>query len=179
MPARSSDQVCLVSGCCSSGRDFAPRFLQTVPRGSALALHSCFTSIRLHRGLSPPGCRTCPAHTTLRAAKGGGPAGARPSLTALSPEAGDIDRSAPGNGAGGLTRKCPSETPLLRRKSSNERPHDVSPKPAKLICSRQRMGRFGICDLHELLVEADRIAVGCAGRRTQLGLGLLAGTRKA
>ena len=62
MPARSSDQVCLVSGCCSSGRDFAPRFLQTVPRGSALALHSCFTSIRLHRGLSPPDCRTCPAH---------------------------------------------------------------------------------------------------------------------
>ena len=25
-------------------------------------LHSCFTSIRLHRGLSPPGCWTCPAH---------------------------------------------------------------------------------------------------------------------
>src|SRR6516225_8646499 len=38
MPARSSDQRCLVSGFCSSGRDFAPRFLQTVPRGSALAL---------------------------------------------------------------------------------------------------------------------------------------------
>src|SRR4029079_14188895 len=63
LPARSSDHICLVSGCCSSGRDFAPRFLQTVPRGSALALHSCFTSIRLHRGLSPPDCRTCPAHT--------------------------------------------------------------------------------------------------------------------
>ena len=45
-----------------SGRDFVPRFLQTVPRGSALALHSCFTSIRLHRGLSPPDCWTCPAH---------------------------------------------------------------------------------------------------------------------
>ena len=38
MPARSSDQCCLVSDFCSSGRDFAPRFLQTVPRGSALAL---------------------------------------------------------------------------------------------------------------------------------------------
>jgi hypothetical protein len=25
-------------------------------------LCSCFTSIRLHRGLSPPGCWTCPAH---------------------------------------------------------------------------------------------------------------------
>src|SRR3954468_16902463 len=53
LPARSSDQRCLISGFCSSGRDFAPRFLQTVPRGSALALRSCFTSIRLHRGLSP------------------------------------------------------------------------------------------------------------------------------
>src|SRR4051795_12031808 len=62
LPARSSDQPCLVSGFCSSGRDFAPRFLQTVPRGPALALRSCFTSIRLHRGLSPPGCWTCPAH---------------------------------------------------------------------------------------------------------------------
>src|SRR6478752_10893210 len=71
MAARSSDHICLVSGCCSSGRDFAPRFLQTVPRGSALALHSCFTSIRLHRGLAPPGCWTCPAHRTLRAAAGG------------------------------------------------------------------------------------------------------------
>jgi len=79
MPARSSDHVCLVSGCCSSGRDFAPRFLQTVPRSSALALHSCFTSIRLHRGLSPPGCRTCPAHRTLHAACGGA---RRASLTA-------------------------------------------------------------------------------------------------
>ncbi len=37
-PARSSDQPCLISDICSSGRDFAPRFLQTVPRGSALAL---------------------------------------------------------------------------------------------------------------------------------------------
>ena len=64
----------LISGCCSSDRDFAPRFLQTVPRGSALALHSCFTSIRLHRGLSPPGCWTCPAHRTLRAAQARWPA---------------------------------------------------------------------------------------------------------
>jgi hypothetical protein len=29
-------------------------------------LCSCFTSIRLHRGLSPPSCRTCPTHRTRR-----------------------------------------------------------------------------------------------------------------
>ena len=73
LPARPTNG-CLISGCCSSDRDFAPRFLQTVPRGSALALHSCFTSIRLHRGLSPPGCWTCPAHRTLRAAQARWPA---------------------------------------------------------------------------------------------------------
>ena len=50
--------------------------------------------------------------TTLRAAKSGGLARAKPSLTALSGEAVDIDRSAPGNGAGGLTRKLPLATPL-------------------------------------------------------------------
>src|SRR5262249_6933494 len=59
---RSSDLGCLVSGFCSSGRGFAPRFLQTPPRGDALALRSHFTSIRLCRGLAPPGCRTCSAH---------------------------------------------------------------------------------------------------------------------
>jgi hypothetical protein len=53
--------------------------------------------------------------TTLRAAKGGGLAGARPSLTALSRAAVDIDRSAPGNGPGGLTRKWPLATPLRQR----------------------------------------------------------------
>ena len=62
LPARPATTASL-SGCCSSGREFAPHFLQTVPRGSALALHSCFTSIRLHRGLSPPSCRACPAHS--------------------------------------------------------------------------------------------------------------------
>src|SRR3982751_3627191 len=59
---RSSDPGCLISGFCSSGRGFAPRFLQTPPRGDALALRSHFTSIRLCRGLAPPGCRTCSAH---------------------------------------------------------------------------------------------------------------------
>lgn len=53
--------------------------------------------------------------TTLRAAKGGGLAGARPSLTALSRAAVDIDRSAPGNGPGGLPRKWPLATPLRQR----------------------------------------------------------------
>ena len=63
LACRSSGHVCLVSGFCSSNRDFAPRFLQTgtlaVP---PLRLHPCFTSIRLHRGLSPPGRWACPAH---------------------------------------------------------------------------------------------------------------------
>lgn len=36
--ARSSSRVGLTSGFCSSGRGFAPRFLQTPPRGDALAL---------------------------------------------------------------------------------------------------------------------------------------------
>src|SRR5208337_4128105 len=66
LPARPT-LTASISGCCSSGRDFAPHFLQTVPRGSALVLHSCFTSIRLHRGLSPPGCWTCPAHNQAAA----------------------------------------------------------------------------------------------------------------
>jgi transposase len=53
--------------------------------------------------------------TTLRAAKGGGLAAARPSLTALPREAIDSDRSAPGNGAGDRTRKWPLAKPLSQR----------------------------------------------------------------
>jgi hypothetical protein len=53
--------------------------------------------------------------TTLRAAKGGGLARARPSLTALSRQAETNDRSAPGNGPGSLTRKSPLATPLSQR----------------------------------------------------------------
>ena len=60
--ARSSDQGCLVSDFCSSGRGFAPHCLQTPPRDDALVLRSSFTSIRLDRGLSPPSYRTCWAH---------------------------------------------------------------------------------------------------------------------
>src|SRR5262249_17365331 len=59
---RSSDLGGLLSGCCSSGRGLAPRCLQTPPPGDALALRSHFPSIRLGRGLAPPGCRTCSAH---------------------------------------------------------------------------------------------------------------------
>ena len=59
--------------------------------------------------------RTRAPSTTLRAAKGGDLARARPSLTALSREAAVIDRSAPGNGDDSLTRKCRSATPLRQR----------------------------------------------------------------
>src|SRR5580698_5836926 len=67
--ARSPGTVGLQSGSCSSARVFAPRFFQTSPRGSVLALRYHFASIRLGRGLSPPSDRTCSAHN-----KKGGPA---------------------------------------------------------------------------------------------------------
>ncbi len=51
----------LVSASCSSARGFATRFLQTVPRGSALALHFISSGLVL-RGLSPPGHCPCWAH---------------------------------------------------------------------------------------------------------------------
>src|SRR5712691_13339545 len=53
----------LVSGSCSSPHAFVPRFLQTPPRGDALALPLSFASTELDRGLSPPSIETCPAHT--------------------------------------------------------------------------------------------------------------------
>src|SRR5215510_3063262 len=53
----------LVSGSYSSPRAFVPRFLQTPPRGDALALRLSFASTSLDRGLSPPSIETCPAHT--------------------------------------------------------------------------------------------------------------------
>ncbi|MBS1116532.1 MAG: hypothetical protein H6Q87_916 [candidate division NC10 bacterium] len=55
----------LVSGSCPSTRAFARRFLQTAPRGDALAGCYPFTSIRLGRGLAPPSCRTCSAHVSI------------------------------------------------------------------------------------------------------------------
>src|ERR1700758_4955435 len=62
---RSPATVGLVSGSCSSARAFFPRFFQGPPRGECyftLALRCPFTSIKLGRGLAPPGCRTCSAH---------------------------------------------------------------------------------------------------------------------
>jgi hypothetical protein len=59
--ARPAGQASLF-GSCSSGRGFAPRFLQTLPRSNALALRQPFAAIRLGKGLSPPSCRTCSAH---------------------------------------------------------------------------------------------------------------------
>src|SRR5712691_3193134 len=53
----------LLSGSCSSPHAFVPRFLQTPPRGDALALPLSFASTWLDRGLSPPSIETCPAHT--------------------------------------------------------------------------------------------------------------------
>src|SRR6266852_564933 len=58
--ARSPGTVGLKSSSCPSARVFAPRFFQTSPRGSVLALRYHFASIRLFRGLSPPSYRTCP-----------------------------------------------------------------------------------------------------------------------
>jgi len=54
----------LVSGSCPSPRPFAPRCLQTPPRGDALALPFSFGLPSLERGLPPPSVKTCPAHTT-------------------------------------------------------------------------------------------------------------------
>jgi hypothetical protein len=53
----------LLSGAGPSARAFAPRFLQTSARNDALALRYPFASIQLGRGLSPPSCATCSAHT--------------------------------------------------------------------------------------------------------------------
>src|SRR5262245_46458439 len=47
--AHSSDRDCLLSDFCSSGRDFAPRFLQTAPHGALSPLRFASTS-------PPSGC---------------------------------------------------------------------------------------------------------------------------
>src|SRR5271167_3936927 len=68
--ARSSDQGCLVSDFCSSGRGFAPHCLQTPPRDDALVLRYSFTSIRVDRGLPPPSDRACWAHDWTASPRG-------------------------------------------------------------------------------------------------------------
>jgi len=45
------------------GSHVCSTLLSDPPRGDALALRYDFTSIRLSRGLPPPSCRTCSAHT--------------------------------------------------------------------------------------------------------------------
>ena len=64
--------------------------------------------------------RTKGPSRTLRAASGGGLDEPRPSLTALSRGTAVNDRSAPGNGPAGLTRKSPLATPL-RKRTNHER----------------------------------------------------------
>ena len=44
----------LICGSCSSGRDFAYSFLQTPPRGDALAVPLTVPVTRVRRGLPPP-----------------------------------------------------------------------------------------------------------------------------
>jgi hypothetical protein len=52
----------LLSSFCSSARTFAPRFLQTPPRGGALALRYPSPPSGWERDLHPPSTGTCPAH---------------------------------------------------------------------------------------------------------------------
>ncbi len=61
LPARPEPPR-LVSGSCSSARGFAPRFLQTPPRGDALALRLCSLRPAHTERLSPPSHAPCWAH---------------------------------------------------------------------------------------------------------------------
>jgi hypothetical protein len=96
---------------------------------------------------------------------------ARPSLTAPPRVAHSRARSAPGNGADSPTRKCRTETPLLRRTIVNERPHDVSPKPANLILlsTTPWKHRLALSGLDGLLVSLDAsdLAVAAITVRTR------------
>jgi len=104
MPARPVRHR-LISDFCSSARRFVSRFLQTFPRGRALAvpLGPCD---QVPGGLSPPGQRPCWAYTrTARSSLSGPPhetGGRRPALArCLQPQP---PRYAPGN-AGDEARK--------------------------------------------------------------------------
>ena len=81
--ARSPGSPRLAPSSCSSARVSVPRFLRTCPHEPALALPWPFASVRLGRGLSPPGDWTCTAYSdgvaggyAERAASRGGTAGA-------------------------------------------------------------------------------------------------------
>jgi hypothetical protein len=58
----------LLSGSCPSAHACAPRCLQPPSRDDALALRYPCASIQLGRGLSPPSCATCSAHTAQASA---------------------------------------------------------------------------------------------------------------
>ena len=59
----------LISGSCSSSRVFGLGFLQTPPRGDALALLLAFGSAKTWRGdLHPANGISCPAHTASASA---------------------------------------------------------------------------------------------------------------
>ena len=71
MPARP-DRHRLISGSCSSARGFAPRFLPTVGRPSAVALRFARCG-QLAGGLPPPRSRPCWAHIQKRPDRPGVP----------------------------------------------------------------------------------------------------------
>ena len=132
LPARPATPASL-SGCCSSGREFAPHFLQTVPRGSALVLHSCFTSIRLHRGLSPPSCWACPAHSPPGGRK------MRPSLTAAARDGRTIVRA----GTEEWLRRGPNQRMARHRRATCRQIRSANPKLSPL----HETGASPICSL--------------------------------
>jgi hypothetical protein len=61
----------LLSSFYSSARTFAPRFLQTPPRGDALALRYPSPPSGWERDLHPPSTETCPAHVITPPQSGG------------------------------------------------------------------------------------------------------------
>src|SRR5262245_36990913 len=62
----------LISGSCSSPRTFAPRFLQTPPRGDALALHLSFGSTHTWTGDFHPQALRHARHTRQASGAAGG-----------------------------------------------------------------------------------------------------------
>jgi len=114
LPARSSGQDCLISGFCSSGRDFAPRFLQPVPRGSALAFRLVLHLHQVAQGFHPQAVgyaqhtgRCAPAHSAGAVSRHPpGPACGSPLDTqgrSRVPELGPL-------GSNGMDRPCSGST---------------------------------------------------------------------
>ena len=62
--ARSSNPDCLIFGSCPSGRGFASALPSDgTSRSPPLRLASSLSPPDLGRGLAPPSCQACPAHT--------------------------------------------------------------------------------------------------------------------